>query len=152
MAPLVLVSLLAVLGILAGLVLLIVPGLMLLTIWAAVIPVVVIERPTGIGAFRRSQELVRGHGWPVFGLIALVAALSLVVIFAVTLITVGLGETAGSFVQLVVGAALAPIVTLVTAVLYFRLVEIDAERRSTYPPPSGPPVVPPGGPDGPPTA
>lgn len=151
-APLVLVSLLAVIGIGVGLVLLIVPGLMLLTIWVAVIPVVVIERPPGIGAFRRSHELVRGHGWPVFGLIAMVGALSLVIVFATTLIAVGLGETAGSFVQLVVGAAIAPVVTLVTTVLYFRLVELDAARSGTFPPPSGPPVAPPGGPGEPPAA
>src|SRR3954447_25433854 len=62
-------GLLAGLGIAVGLVLLIVPGLILLTWWALIAPVVVIERP-GVGAaFGRSRELVRGNGWRVFGVI-----------------------------------------------------------------------------------
>src|SRR3954469_865542 len=60
LGPVLIVSLLAALGIFAGFILLIVPGLFLLTIWAVVIPVTVIEKP-GIGeAFGRSRELVRG--------------------------------------------------------------------------------------------
>ena len=51
--------------------LLIVPGLFLLTIWIAVIPAVVLEN-RGIGeSFGRSRELVRGNGWNVFGVIIL---------------------------------------------------------------------------------
>ena len=39
-------------------VLLIVPGLILLTIWAVIAPVIVVERSGVIDAFRRSRELV----------------------------------------------------------------------------------------------
>ena len=52
-----------------GFVLLIVPGLYLLTIWAVVAPAIVAERRGVIEAFGRSYELVRGHGWTVFGAI-----------------------------------------------------------------------------------
>jgi hypothetical protein len=53
-------GLVAGIGVLIGLVLFIVPGLVLLTWWAVVVPVVVVERP-GLGpAFTRSRELVRG--------------------------------------------------------------------------------------------
>src|SRR4051794_7796596 len=63
--PLIAVSLLAGLGIGLGFVLLIVPGLILLTFWSVVAPVTVIERPGVFGAFGRSWQLVRGYGWPV---------------------------------------------------------------------------------------
>ena len=54
-----------------GLVLLIAPGLFLMTIWIAVIPAIVLE-DRGIGeSFGRSHELVRGNGWNVFGVIVL---------------------------------------------------------------------------------
>ena len=70
--PLIAVSVLAGLGIGIGFLLLIVPGLILLTFWAVVAPVTVIERPGVFSVFGRSRELVRGYGWPVFGTIVLV--------------------------------------------------------------------------------
>src|SRR4051794_28383432 len=60
---LVVVAFLAGVGVAIGFALIVVPGLFLMTIWAVTAPVVVIERAGVIGAFRRSQELVRGHGW-----------------------------------------------------------------------------------------
>ena len=54
-----------------GFVLLIIPGLFLLTIWAVVAPAIVVERRGPVEAFGRSHELVRGHGWTVFGAIVL---------------------------------------------------------------------------------
>ncbi len=56
-------------GIGIGLVLLVVPGLYLLTIWSMLIPVVVIERRSAGESFTRSREIVRGNGWSVFGLV-----------------------------------------------------------------------------------
>ncbi len=49
--------------------LLILPGLVALTVWAVAAPVVVLERPEGLKAMRRSRELVAGNGWPVFGVV-----------------------------------------------------------------------------------
>lgn len=49
-----------------GLVLLIVPGLVLMTRWSLVVPLIVFEKRSVGGAFRRSAELVRGNGWRVF--------------------------------------------------------------------------------------
>jgi hypothetical protein len=55
----------------AGLALLIVPGLVLGT-WFALAPIVVEVEGLGYrGSFRRSRELVRGHFWLVFGVVAL---------------------------------------------------------------------------------
>jgi hypothetical protein len=59
----------AAIGIAIGLVLLIVPGLYLLTIWSMLIPVIVIEERRAGEAFTRSHDVVRGNGWKVFGLV-----------------------------------------------------------------------------------
>ena len=52
-----------------GFLLLIVPGLYLLTIWSMLIPVIVLERRRAGEAFTRSQEIVRGNGWRMLGLV-----------------------------------------------------------------------------------
>ncbi len=77
--PLIGVSILFALGLLVGFVLFIIPGLILLAIWAVVAPVTVLEQPGVFRAFGRSRELVRGHGWTVFGVIMLVVVAVLVV-------------------------------------------------------------------------
>ena len=65
----ILAGILAGIGVAIGLVLLIVPGLILLTIWSMLIPVIVLESRSAGEAFTRSREVVRGNGWSVFGLI-----------------------------------------------------------------------------------
>ena len=69
LGKLILVGIVAGIGIVIGFVLVIVPGLILLTIWAVFAPVIVLERPDGLRALARSRELVRGNGWQVFGVI-----------------------------------------------------------------------------------
>ena len=66
---LIVAGVLAGIGVVVGLILLIVPGLYLLTRWALIGPVVVLERRSAGEAFSRSAEIVRGNGWSVFGLI-----------------------------------------------------------------------------------
>jgi hypothetical protein len=74
---------LAAIGIGIGFLLLIIPGLFLLTIWSMVIPVVVLESRRAGEAFSRSWDIVRGNWWNVFGLIIvtflLVAITSIIV-------------------------------------------------------------------------
>jgi hypothetical protein len=66
---LIVAGILAALGIGIGFLLLIVPGLILLTFWSMLVPVIVIEGSSAGDSFKRSFDVVRGHGWPVFGLI-----------------------------------------------------------------------------------
>jgi hypothetical protein len=68
---LIVAGLLAGIGIAFGLILLIVPGLFLLTIWSMIVPVIVIEGKSAGESFTRSREVVRGNGWNVFGLVLL---------------------------------------------------------------------------------
>lgn len=115
------VAILAGVGVVIGFFLLIVPGLMLLTMWSVVAPVVVLERIGGTQALRRSRELVRGDGWQVFGVIVV---LDVMVTILALFIDAG-GDSAGSAVGLVVtvivGVLSAPIPALAAAVVYFDL-------------------------------
>ena len=70
-------GILAAIGIFIGLILLIVPGLFLLTIWSLIIPVIVLEGKSAGESFARSRELVRGNGWNVFGVIAITVGLTI---------------------------------------------------------------------------
>jgi MFS family permease len=52
-----------------GFILLIVPGLILVTIWVVTVPSAVMEKTGVFGAFTRSSDLTRGHRWSIFGLV-----------------------------------------------------------------------------------
>ena len=62
-----------------GFLLLIVPGLILLTIWRLGAPAIVVERQGVMDAFGRSRELVKGNGWNVFGALLLVLIIVIVI-------------------------------------------------------------------------
>jgi hypothetical protein len=115
------VSVLFGLGVAVGFVLLIVPGLILLVTWSVVAPVTVLERPGIFAAFTRSRDLVRGNGWPVFGVIVLVGLTVFVIALAAGLASAGLGSLGGALLQWVFTAAIAPVSALSASVIYFAL-------------------------------
>jgi hypothetical protein len=151
--PLILVGLVMAICVVIGLILFIIPGLILLTIWAVAAPVMVVERPGVLGALGRSRELVRGNGWQVFAVIVVIFVLILVV----SIIISSIGAIGDSFffaflVQLLLNVALAPIWALAAAVLFFMLreahgqpVQLDAATGGFAPPqpPAGIPSAPP---------
>jgi hypothetical protein len=119
--PLIVVSILAGLGIAIGLLLLVVPGLVLVTLWAVVAPVTVLERPGVLAAFGRSRELVRGNGWQVFGVIVLFILIFIAIGIVLGIVGAVLGD-AGEVILNYVGSVItAPLVALASAVLYFQL-------------------------------
>ncbi len=84
--PIVLIGVLSTIIISLGFIL-IIPGIIFAVGYYVVIPVGVIERP-GVGAsLVRSRELVRGHGWRVFGLLIII---TLITQFEVTVSADGL--------------------------------------------------------------
>jgi len=117
---LILVLVVAGVGVLVGLVLLVVPGLILLTIWAVSYPVVVLERPPSLRALGRSRDLVRGNGWRVFAVIFVPYILVLVVNSAAGPHRLE-GATTTFAVAVGVGTLIAPIRALLSASLYFEL-------------------------------
>ena len=125
--PLLAVAILFGLGVAIGFVLIIVPGLFLLTIWSVAAPVTVIERPGVLRAFGRSRELVRGHGWPVFGAIVLVFLINIGISLVAALIAAPLGDAGRGVVGWIVNALVAPLAALTSAVIYFTLREVRGE-------------------------
>jgi len=124
-----LVGVLALAAVTVALVFLIVPGLYLMTIWAVVLPVAVVERPGVFDAFGRSRGLVRGNGWKVLGVVLL---LGLLLAVSAALALLLHRHAAGPVVSILFGSLLssviAPIQMLVLGVLYFRLLDIERER------------------------
>jgi hypothetical protein len=102
-------------------VLLILPGLFLLTIWSQVSPVVVLERPGVIPAFRRSQGLVRGNGWQVFGVIVVFFLILVVVSAILGAIGNAIGPVGSVIADVIASTFTAPLVALAATVLYFNL-------------------------------
>ncbi len=104
-----------------GFVLIVVPGLILITIWSVVAPVVVVEHPGGLRALARSRELVRGHGWQVFGVIVVLVIGVAIASGVLDIAGAAAGTAVGLVVRVVVGVLAAPISALAAAVLYFEL-------------------------------
>lgn len=154
--PLIGAGILAGIGIAVGFFLLIVPGLILLTIWAVIAPVIVVENSGVIDAFGRSRQLVRGNGWAVFGVI--VIAFLIVLVGAIVFTAIAAAIADGPLLRIVFSALAstitAPISALVAAVLYFHLRTIEgaapaapaapaepfADAGGTEPPPPPPPA------------
>jgi hypothetical protein len=83
---------------LLGLILLIIPGLILYTMWIVGLPACVIERLGPWTSLRRSQELTKGDRWKLFGLTLLLIIPS----FGGLGIESGLSAVAGPIVGLIV--------------------------------------------------
>lgn len=125
--PLVVASLLAALGILLGTIFFIVPGLVALTFWAVIAPVIVVERTGAIAAFERSQALVGGSAWRVFGavLLGFLIVGGLVVALVLLAESIEDGPILRILFSALAGTVAAPISGLIAAVLYFRLRELE---------------------------
>lgn len=119
---LVLAGLLGGLGIALGLVLLIVPGLVLLTWWALISPVVVLEGRPVRQSFGRSRELVRGHGWVVFAVVLVTALLSLVASLVLSAVLSFLPPFLEQWLGgTIAGAVVAPFTAIAVTLMYFQL-------------------------------
>jgi hypothetical protein len=151
--PLLAVSFLAGIGITIGFILIIIPGLILITIWSVVAPVTVLERPGVFAAFGRSQRLVKGSGWQVFGVIVIVFLLLMVAGIVAAAISTGLGDVGQAIVQWIANVVTAPVYALTASVLYFALRAARGESGAVAAGGPEQPYAPPAAPStGPPTA
>jgi len=127
--PLIVAGILAGIGIGIGLLLLIVPGLFLLTIWAVIAPVIVIERRGALDSFGRSRELVRGHGWQVFGVIVVLFLVQFIITAVLNAIANSVSDSFVGYTisDLIVRVLVAPFTALAAAVLFFELKALKGE-------------------------
>jgi hypothetical protein len=135
---LILNGILAAIAITIGFILLIVPGLILLTIWAVISPSIVVENRGAIEAFGRSRELVRGNGWSVFGAIVLAFLIVVAVSIVAGIIGAAIGDAGRVILQAIANVLTAPVAALVASILFF-----DLGGGPAAPPPGPPPSAPP---------
>jgi hypothetical protein len=115
-------SVIAAVAIGIGLLLLIVPGLYLLTIWSMIAAVIVLERKGAGESFSRSHELVRGNGWNVFGLIVIVFILVAVASGLIRLVFAWLPDFLDAWIGALVAHSLTiPFAAAALATAYFQL-------------------------------
>jgi len=119
----VLVGLLSGLAIAVGFVLLIVPGFIVLTFLTCAIPALVIEDKRGREALRRSWNLVRGRGWPVFGTIVVATLINGIVN---SLLTAPFGDNWGARS---IGASIASVITMPYMALVGVFIYLDVRVR-----------------------
>jgi hypothetical protein len=111
------------LGIGAGLLAFVLPGIILAVRWAVVAQVAAIERTDWMGALRRGLALTRGNFFHVLGVLVVPGVLT----YLIVALGVSLTGTHSGPAQVVLGIALDTITrsfsALTTAVLYFELTE-----------------------------
>ena len=117
-----LAGLLAAVGITIGFLLLIVPGLILITLWLLIVPAIMLENRGVFESFGRSRQLVSGHGWSVFGVIVL----TVLILIGVNIV---LGIVQAAFdsrwldllLDIASQTATAPFLALAWTITYFEL-------------------------------
>jgi hypothetical protein len=92
--PLIGLSILWAFGVGIGFVLLIVPGIILLMVWAVAVPALVVERQGILASFSRSAELTKGSRWRIFGLALVLLVIYWLLSFVVGLVGLGTYNTA----------------------------------------------------------
>jgi hypothetical protein len=111
------------LAIVAGFILLVIPGLFVLTRLSVAVPSLVVEGRRGGSALSRSWNLVRGHGWHVFG--------TLVVAWILTgLVRSVLTAPFAGWVSQGIASAIASIVTMPFTALVGVMLYLDLRVRA----------------------
>ena len=124
----VLIGVLSALAIVGGFILLIVPGFIVLAHLTCVIPALAIEDRRGREALRRSWDLVRGFGWPVFWTI-IVAGLLTGLVNGIVTAPFGDNWAARSIAASIASVLTMPYTALVGILIYLDL-RVRKERYS----------------------
>ena len=135
-------------GVGIGLVLIIIPGLILITMWSVGAPAIVAEGAGPIEAFGRSWRLVKGNGWSVFGALLVTLIIVILVGFVLGAIATPIGNGAIVVASIISGAVTAPIFALAVTVMFYDLGGGSGQApaapavpaEATEPPPPAPPA------------
>jgi hypothetical protein len=115
-------SILAGIAIAIGLVLFIVPGAWLITIWSVAVPAAVLEKTGVFESLGRSRALVRGYGWTVFGVIVVTYLVDVVASIVLGIVLHGLSSGVAHYLGNIISTTLiAPFVAATWTSMYFRL-------------------------------
>lgn len=121
----VLVLLLASVAFVGAALLLLIPALYLVTIWAVLLQVVVVERPAVFDAFGRSRRLVRGNGWKVVGIVLLLVLIVVATGLPLFLLGPHLDAVVRRLIGALISACVNPFSFLVIGALYYRLLDLE---------------------------
>jgi hypothetical protein len=108
-------------GVGIGLVLLIIPGLILLTMWSVGAPAIVVERAGAFQAFGRSWRLVRGEAWSVFWTLVVVLLIVIAVGVVLGAIATPISDGATVVAAVISNVLTAPVFALAVSVMFFDL-------------------------------
>jgi hypothetical protein len=115
-----------------GLLLLIVPGAILATLWSVAVPVLVLEKVGILDSLGRSMQMVRGWGFQVFGLLVIVLLIYFAFLIVLGILLSPVDDSVRSFLSsIIAGTVVPPFMAVVFTLLYWRL-------RGVSPPTSGP--------------
>jgi hypothetical protein len=132
-APVAGAGILAAIGIAIGFVIIIVPGLILLTFWSLIVPAIVIGGVPAMSSFGQSWRTVRGHAWRVFGTFVLVWLIDIVFKVVLSAIFFALPGSGRDFISsIVAGTLFAPFLAIVVSLIWYRL---TAAHQNQGPPP-----------------
>lgn len=119
-----------------GFILLLVPGLFLLTRWILITPAIVVEKRSAGESFSRSWELVKGSSWSVLGLILITLIGAAIVGGIIGALFLWLPDFFDRWVgNLVANSLTAPFVVLAWTLAYFQLAGGPAPTETAPEPP-----------------
>ena len=114
-------------AVLGGVLLLLIPGIYLTVMWSVCVPVIVVERAGPLAALGRSRQLIRGHGWGVFGRLV---ALSLMESVASTVLRAAFSWLPSAWQLVLANGVLyivfIPAAAVLSALIYYRLTAAEA--------------------------
>ena len=140
-------AILAAIGITIGFILIIIPGLILLTFWSLIVPSIVLGGVPAMSSFGQSWRTVRGYAWHVFGTLVLVFLIYVAFEIVLSLIFAVLpGSARGFIASIVSGTLVAPFFAIVVSLVYYRLTAAHQNQGppAGYPEPGYPEYPPPG--------
>src|SRR5262249_30675911 len=119
---------------LAGFALALIPGLYLVTMWAVVVPVIVIEGATPRAALRRSSELTRGNRGHVFGTFVALYVYQVVVSVVVRIAFSWAPPLVQNTVAgVAIGTLIVPASAIAVTLMYYRLAALPPPREFPAP-------------------
>jgi hypothetical protein len=118
-------------AVLGGALLLVIPGIYLAIMWSVCVPVIVVERASPLAALGRSRQLIRGHGWAVFGRLVLLSLLQIPVSAALRAVFSWLpGPWPLMLENGVLYVLFIPAAAVLSTLMYYRLTAAEAAEEA----------------------